>query len=76
MSGDMAFTGKLGPQGDTYTPAADPSAECWVANNGGLHVVSLTMETPWNTPSSTQDGYQKEGEQLGRTIGRYLRGPV
>jgi hypothetical protein len=35
--------------------------------------VSLTLETPWNTPHSTPEGYQLLGAQLGLAIERYFR---
>jgi hypothetical protein len=71
--GPMGFIGKLGPIGATYDPAVDTASDCWIAQHGRPSVISLTMETPWNTPTSTAAGYRKAGEQLGRSIERYLR---
>jgi hypothetical protein len=72
MTGPMAFTGQLGPCGATYDPAVDRTSESWVAAHSRPALLSLTLETPWNTPASTKEGYLKTGEQLGRSIERYL----
>lgn len=45
----------------------------WVRNHTAEHVMSTTLETVWNTPHSTQLGYQTVGAQLGRAISRYLQ---
>ena len=49
-------------------------------NNAGLvtppeapPAVSLTLETAWNTPDSSTDGYRTVGAQLGMAIEKYLR---
>ena len=51
----------------------------WVRNHTADHVLSTTLETVWNTPHSTQQGYLTVGAQLGRAVSRYLdsnpRGP-
>jgi hypothetical protein len=44
----------------------------WVRNHTGGHVLSTTLETVWNTPHSTQQGYMKVGAQLGMGLTRYL----
>jgi hypothetical protein len=73
MTGPISFIGQLGPAGATYDPVKDPASDCWIAHNCRPHVVALVLETPWNAPASTQAGYLKTGEQLGRSIERYLR---
>ena len=73
MTGPISFIGQLGPAGATYDPVKDPASDCWIAHNCRPHVVALVLETPWNTPASTQAGYLKTGEQLGRCIEQYLR---
>jgi len=40
------------------------------------HVVAVTLETSWNTPHSTTEGYRTVGRQQGLAIERYLRGEV
>jgi hypothetical protein len=44
----------------------------WVRNHTAGHVLSTTLETVWNTPHSTQQGYMKVGAQLGMGLSRYL----
>lgn len=44
----------------------------WVRHHAGLHTISGTLETVWNTPHSTQDGYQTVGRQLARALAKYL----
>ncbi len=48
----------------------------WVRRNTSGHVVALTLETAWNRPEGTQQGYQQVGKQLGLTIALYLGGDV
>jgi hypothetical protein len=75
VTGPLAFLGKIGPAGDSYDPAVDKSSDAWAASAGGSRVVSLTVETPWNTPASTADGYRQVGRQLGLCLLRYLQRP-
>lgn len=35
-------------------------------------VVSVTLETAWNTPANTAGDYRRTGGQLGRTVARFL----
>lgn len=44
----------------------------WVRNHTADHVLSTTLETVWNTPQSTQEGYQAVGRQLAQSVARYL----
>lgn len=44
----------------------------WVRNHTAPHVVALTLETAWNRPRGTAEGYQLVGRQLGQTIAEYL----
>ena len=48
----------------------------WVAAHAPPHAVAVTLETAWNTPDSTTDGYRRLGEQLAQAIERYLRDDV
>lgn len=73
LTGPMGFKGKLGRIGTTYDPTVDTACDCWVAHHCRGSVLALTMETPWNTPHSTQTGYRETGRQLARTIARYVQ---
>ena len=44
----------------------------WVRNHTAGHVLSTTLETAWNTPHSTPQGYMTVGAQLGMALARYL----
>lgn len=46
----------------------------WVRDNTSPQVIALTLETAWNTPHSTQEGYQIVGQQLAEATARYLSG--
>jgi hypothetical protein len=76
MTGPMPYVGRLGPYGKTYDPTVDKTVDSWVAAQSRPHVVSLTWETPWNIPAGTSAGYLEVGEQMGRCIELYLRGPI
>lgn len=45
----------------------------WVFRHGNPTTVSLTVETPWNTPQSTPAGYRESGRKLGLALARYLQ---
>jgi hypothetical protein len=44
----------------------------WAILHGNPETVSLTVESPWNTPQSTPAGYRETGSKLGRALSRYL----
>jgi hypothetical protein len=44
----------------------------WVSGSGNPATVSLTIETPWNTPDGTIDGYRRAGEKLGRVLAGFI----
>jgi hypothetical protein len=44
----------------------------WVRNHTHGQVVTLSLETVWDTPHSTQAGYQTVGRQLAQAVARYL----
>jgi hypothetical protein len=45
----------------------------WVRNYAGENVIAMTLETAWDTPHSTTDGYQGVGRGLAKTIANFLR---
>lgn len=45
----------------------------WVRANTGPATISLTLETAWNSPFCTSEGYGKIGAGLGRTLAAYLK---
>jgi hypothetical protein len=44
----------------------------WVRNHLGDFTVSVTLETGWNSPLMSVEGYSKVGAGLGRTLAAYL----
>ncbi|QDU63454.1 Zinc carboxypeptidase [Planctomycetes bacterium Pan216] len=73
ISGPIPFEGRTIPSGSKYDPKWQAISKNWVATHGGDRVVPVTLETAWNTPGSTTEGYQRVGQQLGRAIVRYLK---
>ena len=45
----------------------------WVLCRGHASTVSLTVETPWNIPEGTPEGYREVGRKLGLALARFLR---
>ena len=74
ISGPLAFEGRVTESGPKYDPKNwSRISKNWVATLG-TPAIAVTLETAWNTPASTTEGYQEVGRQLGRTISRYLSG--
>lgn len=72
LTGPLRFTGKTIESGQQYDPKAwSAISKNWVARLG-TPAVSVTLETSWNTPSSTTEGYLTIGAELGRAISRYM----
>ena len=76
MTGPLAFKGRTIVSGAKYDPKWQAISKNWVAGRCRDHVVSVTLETAWNTPRSTAAGYEQLGRELGRAIERYLREDV
>ena len=77
ISGPLRFKGKTLASGSKYDAKAwFAISKNWVSAHCAEHVVSVTLETPWNTPGSTTEGYLRVGRELGRAITRYLRDDV
>ncbi len=75
ITGPLRFTGTVIESGAKYDAKAwDKISKNWVARLG-TSAVSVTLETAWNTPASTTEGYQTVGKQLGLAIAGYLEPP-
>ena len=57
---------------ERYDPLWQQMSKNWVAMHGPDHAVAICLETSWNTPASTTEGYLAVGQQLGRAVARYL----
>jgi hypothetical protein len=65
-----ANTRESGPQYDKNWKAISKN---WVSFHTRPHVVAVTLETAWNTPASTTEGYRQLGRETGLALERYLR---
>lgn len=59
--------------GPTYHPLWRQISGQWVNDHGNPHTVSACLETSWNTPHSTTEGYRTVGKQLGQAVVDYLK---
>lgn len=59
--------------GSTYHPLWRQISGVWVSEHANPDTVAACLETPWNTPHSTTDGYLDIGAKLGRTVADFLR---
>jgi hypothetical protein len=73
MRGPLVFNPLLRPTAARYSPRWREMSHVWIAEHCRPHVVAVCLETPWNTPHSTTEGYRTVGRQLGLAIERFLR---
>jgi hypothetical protein len=73
MRGPLIFDPVLRPTAAKYSPRWREMSHAWIVEHCRPHVVAVCLETPWNTPHSTTDGYRTVGRQLGLAIERFLR---
>ena len=72
MKGPPPFKGAFKETGPAYDPEHwQEISKNWV-NRQSPGAVALTLETGWNMPCGTADGYRQVGRQLGLTLERYL----
>ena len=73
ITGPMKLGSKRPESGPGYDPLWKQISNTWVAAHARPHVVALCLETSWDTPHSTTDGYLAVGRQLGLAVERYFR---
>jgi hypothetical protein len=73
MTGPFELSERPRVSGANYDPNYKHMSKNWVAARAPPFAVSVTLETPWNMPHSTPEGYQQLGAKLGLAIERYLR---
>lgn len=71
--GPLKLRHELKATGSSYSPKWREMSKNWITANLHAGVVALTLETAWNTPHSTPDGYRTVGKQLGLAIEAYFR---
>lgn len=75
IRGPLRFAGRVIESGPRYDPKAWKFiSKNWVARLG-TPAVAVTLETAWNTPHSTTDGYMTVGRQLGLTLAETIGSP-
>jgi len=47
-------------------------SEPWVAAHGNPATIGFCIETPWNTPDGTMEGYKTTGEKIAKSVAAYL----
>ncbi len=73
IKGPLAVLEKPRLTGPDYHPLWRQISGVWVCDNGNPTTVAVCLETPWNTPHSTTEGYRTVGRQLGLTIAEFVR---
>lgn len=73
INGPLAVEPVARLTGPKYHPLWRQISNAWVSAHGNPHTVAVCLETSWNTPHSTTEGYRTVGGQLGRTVVDYLR---
>lgn len=58
--------------GPGYHPLWRQISGQWVNDHGLPQTVAVCLETSWNTPHSTTEGYRTVGKQLGQAIAEYV----
>ena len=71
--GPLAVEEKPRVTGPDYHPLWRQISGQWVTDHGNPHTVAACLETSWNTPHSTAEGYRTVGRQLGQAVADYLR---
>lgn len=74
MAGPPAIAAKPRESGASYDPMWKSISKNWVARETGGRAVAVTLETSWNTPHGTTDGYRLVGKELGKAVELYSRG--
>ncbi len=70
----IPMSGKPKTTGPNYHPLWRQISANWVSMNGNPHTVSLCLETLWNSPRSTTEGYRAVGAGLAASVREHLAG--
>ena len=70
----IPMSSKSKTTGPSYHPLWHQMSATWVCMNANPHTVSLCLETAWNTPHSTTEGYREVGANLAATVQEFLAG--
>ncbi|MEQ1852363.1 MAG: zinc carboxypeptidase, partial [Chthoniobacteraceae bacterium] len=72
ITGPLALDEKPRVTGPNYHPLWRQISGQWVNEHGNPHTMAACLETSWNTPASTTDGYLTVGRQLGQAVADFL----
>jgi len=73
ISGPLPVESAARLTGPSYHPLWRQISGQWVNHHGNPHTNAICLETSWNTPDSTTEGYRQVGKQLGETIAEYIQ---
>ena len=73
ITGPLKINPKTRASGANYDRNWTRISKNWVQMHTAEHVVSVTLETSWDTPHSTIEGYKTVGRQQGLALERYFR---
>lgn len=73
INGPLVLDEKPRVTGPDYHPLWRQISGQWVTDHGNPQTVAACLETSWNTPHSTTEGYRAVGRQLGQAVADYLR---
>jgi murein tripeptide amidase MpaA len=74
IDGPLAVDPKPRVTGQNYHPLWRQISGQWVNDHGNPFTMAACLETSWNTPHSTTEGYRAVGRELGGAISAYLSG--
>lgn len=72
ITGPLVLDDKPRVTGPNYHPLWRQMSGQWVNEHGNPHTMAACLETSWNTPASTTDGYRTVGRQLGQAVADFL----
>lgn len=72
----LAFLGLPAEAGPRYDKTWATMSQNWVNQKCRPDVVAVCLETAWNTPDSSIEGYRHVAAGLGRAIDRFLHGEL
>jgi hypothetical protein len=73
MTGPLALEPEPRITGADYHPLWRQMSGLWVNGHADPRALAACLETSWNTPHSTTDGYLTVGRQLGQAMSDYIR---
>lgn len=73
INGPLPVEPKPRITGPSYHPLWRQISGQWVNDHGNPHTLAICLETAWNTPQSTTEGYRSVGSQLGESVVEYLK---